>query len=68
MTSAPQSPPPSGDFEQQANEAAPSLVGEFLEFVTQNKKWWLTPIVLVLLAVAVLLMLGGSAPFIYALF
>ena len=35
-----------------------------------NKKWWLTPIVLVLLLFGLLIILGGStyAPFIYTLF
>jgi len=39
-------------------------------FMIHNKKWWLTPIILVLVAVGVLAVLGGSgvAPFIYSLF
>ena len=35
-----------------------------------NKKWWLTPIILVLLLFGALVIMGGSnyAPFIYTLF
>jgi len=46
-------------------------VKELWEFVLINKKWWLLPILLVLLLVGLLLvMTAGSAisPFIYTLF
>ena len=57
-------------FARQAEEARPGLLGELWEFLATNKKWWLTPIVLVLLLVGVLIMLSGTAaaPFIYTLF
>ena len=57
-------------FEQKAQEQQPGLVAEFADFLLHNKKWWITPIVLVLLAFGVLIMLGGTAaaPFIYTLF
>ena len=47
-----------------------SLVREFIDFLSANKKWWLLPIILVLLAVAALIFLSGTvaAPFIYTLF
>jgi hypothetical protein len=47
-----------------------SLLTEFLAYLGQNKKWWLTPIIVVLLLVGVLIALGGTAaaPFIYTLF
>ena len=43
---------------------------EFLEFLGDNKKWWLLPIVLVLLVFGVLVLFSGTAaaPFIYTLF
>ena len=46
------------------------IVREFIDFLLHNKKWWLTPIILVLLLVTVLIALSGSAaaPFIYTLF
>jgi hypothetical protein len=38
--------------------------------MAHNKKWWLTPIVLMLLILGVLILVGGTgaAPFIYTLF
>ena len=45
------------------------LLAEFFAFAWENKAWWIVPIVLVLLLMAVLIW-GGSAtaPFIYTLF
>ncbi|MDA0813346.1 MAG: DUF5989 family protein [Verrucomicrobia bacterium] len=45
-------------------------MAEFWEFLLQNKKFWMIPIIVVLLALGGLLIAGGSgfAPFIYALF
>lgn len=39
-------------------------------FLKQNKKWWLLPIVAVMLLMGMLIVLGGTAaaPFIYTLF
>lgn len=47
-----------------------SLIGELFDFLKTNKKWWLAPIVIVLLSLGTLLLLSGSAaaPFIYTLF
>ena len=60
----------SEDFERQAEEAPPGLIAEFWDFLLHNKKWWLTPIILVILLVGGLIMLSGSvvAPFIYPAF
>lgn len=57
-------------FSKQAEGKQKGPVAEFLTFVAHNKKWWLTPIILVLVVVGVLAVLGGSgvAPFIYSLF
>jgi hypothetical protein len=59
-----------GDFAQQAGSKQASFLSEMWEFVTTNKKWWLTPIIVVLLAFGLLIALGGTAaaPFIYTLF
>jgi hypothetical protein len=61
---------PADDFYEQVKLASPGLIGEFWDFLRHNKKWWLTPIVLVLLLVGALVLLAGSsaAPFIYTLF
>ena len=56
------------EFQQQADEPAPGLVAEFVDFLRYNKRWWLVPIILVLLLLGVLVILGGSGlPFIYPL-
>jgi len=34
--------------------ARPSVLGELFEFLRYNKKWWLIPIIIVLLLVALL--------------
>ncbi|MDB5335753.1 MAG: hypothetical protein JWN70_1372 [Planctomycetaceae bacterium] len=62
--------PQPNDFSQQAGEPQPSLIAEFLDFLVNNKAWWLTPIIVVLSLVGLLVVAGSSvaAPFIYALF
>ena len=59
----------SSDFKKIAEEQDPGLVAEFWDFLIHNKKWWLTPIILVLLLMGLLVMLSGTAaaPFIYTL-
>jgi hypothetical protein len=46
------------------------VIGELVAFMAHTKKWWLTPIVLMLLLLGVLIVIGGTgaAPFIYTLF
>lgn len=58
------------EFEKAGDAKQDSLIGEFWLFVTENKKWWLIPILLVMLLMGVLMVLGstGAAPFIYTLF
>ncbi len=51
--------------------ASQSLLKEFLLFVKHEKKWWLIPLLAVLLLVSVLVLFAGSspmAPFIYPFF
>ena len=57
-------------FENQAAQQQQGIVAEFIDFLKYNKKWWLTPIVLVLLLVGLLVFLSGTAaaPFIYPMF
>jgi hypothetical protein len=55
-------------FEEAArSQASPTLLREFWEFLRHNKKWWLLPILIVLLVFGVLIFLSGTgaAPFIY---
>lgn len=57
-------------FLDQAGQKRGNIVTEFLAFLRYNKKWWLLPIVIVLLAMGVLVLLSSSAlaPFLYPLF
>lgn len=61
---------PQTEFEKTSDERQLTLIEEFLLFVTENKKWWLIPILFVLGLVGVLVILGstGAAPFTYTLF
>ena len=61
---------PGIDFEQMASTSQPSLVRELWDFLRYNKKWWLTPIIPVLLLAGLLVLLSQSAaaPFVYTLF
>ncbi len=58
------------DFVQQSQQARPSLQREFLDFLMHNKKWWLLPIVVVLVLLGVLISVGssGAGVFVYTLF
>lgn len=57
-------------FEELSQQKRSSIVSEFWQFLKYNKKWWLLPIVIVLLLFGVLVFLAGSsaAPFIYTIF
>jgi uncharacterized protein YdaL len=46
------------------------LASEFLYFLKTSKKWWLLPIIVILVVFGVLVFLSGTAaaPFIYTLF
>jgi hypothetical protein len=58
-------------FEQLAKtQSRGGLVSELLYLLSQTKKWWLLPIIVVLVAFGVLVALSGTAaaPFIYTLF
>ena len=51
--------------------ARQSLIREFFLFIKQEKKWWLIPLLTVLLLVGALIVFAGSsplAPFLYPLF
>lgn len=58
------------EFENAAQEKHGNLLSEFMGFLGQNKKFWLLPLILVMLALAALLILSSTAaaPFIYTLF
>jgi hypothetical protein len=59
------------DFKTAASEnRRTGVVSEFLYFLKTSKKWWLMPIVVILVVFGVLVFLSGTAaaPFIYTLF
>ena len=50
---------------------ADSLSGDLWQFMKENKKWWLLPILIMLLLVGILIVFANSSslsPFVYALF
>ena len=57
-------------FEKAATQGDQRLLVEYLRFLSQNKKYWMIPIIVVLLLIGLLVMLGGSVAgaFIYTLF
>ena len=58
------------DFEQAGRNLGNSVVAEFVAFLGSNKRWWMTPILVVfgLLTVLAVLSTTAAAPFIYSLF
>lgn len=47
------------------------IAGELLSFFWNNKRWWMLPIITIILVLGVVIVLGQSsviAPFIYTLF
>ena len=47
-------------FEEAGKEGQTSLVREFIQMLKQNKKFWMIPIIVVLLLFGLLIILGGS--------
>ena len=40
----------------------PSLFRDFLDFVVQEKKWWMIPLVVVLLVLTAFILFAGGSP------
>lgn len=55
-------------FEAEADQAEMGLIAEFWDFIKHNKLWWLTPIIVIILLMAGVILLGPAAPFIYPMF
>ena len=70
MSETPPNPPDDDFSAQAATGQRVGLLTEMWQFLRENKKWWLTPIVISVLGLGALVLLGGSAaaPFIYTLF
>lgn len=58
------------EFEEAAGARSGSFFGEIWSFLRENKKWWLLPLIAVLILVGALVVLSSTAvaPFIYTLF
>ena len=67
MQSANQEP---NRLERLASREQPGIAAEFYEFLRDNKKWWLLPILVLIGAFGILVALAstGAAPFIYTMF
>ena len=68
----PDSPRPSQkkEFQKLTAQKRGNILTEFLAFLRYNKKWWMLPILLILLLMGILILFGGTAlaPFLYPLF
>ncbi len=58
------------EFNRLAEKKSCSIITEFWLFLKYNKKWWLLPVIIILLVLGLLTLLSGTAiaPFIYPLF
>ena len=58
------------DFARAAEERQTGIVREFWDFIRHYKKWWLIPIIVLLLLAGTIAVLSGTvlAPFIYTIF
>ncbi len=58
------------EFEKAARQNKVGFLGELWGFVKENRKWWLLPILAILLVLGLFTLLAGTgaAPFIYSLF
>jgi hypothetical protein len=58
------------EFDRMASAKSGNLFGEVWAFLSHNKKWWLLPLIVVLVMVGALIVLSTTAvaPFIYTLF
>ena len=58
------------EFERLDDRNSSTILAEFAHLLRHNRKYWMIPVVGMLLVLGLLIILGGSqlAPFVYALF
>jgi hypothetical protein len=58
------------EFTKQAEMAPTSFLGDIFYFLRNNRKWWMLPLIILLLGFGLLMILAttGAAPLIYTLF
>ncbi len=57
-------------LEELSRKSRFDMLSELLGFLKHNKKWWLLPILAVMIFLGILMFVGGgaAAPFIYTIF
>lgn len=72
MTEMPRKRPPdeASDFARELERKKPGMLREMWGLIRHNKKWWLTPVIVVALLLGAFMLLFGSplSPLIYTLF
>ncbi|MCL4209870.1 MAG: hypothetical protein HRU76_05080 [Phycisphaeraceae bacterium] len=70
MSDTSRTPGSNGDFAREAQAARAGVLREFVDFLRDNKKWWLVPLLVTFLLVGALIVLTstGAGPFLYTLF
>lgn len=68
--STPSRADPRSELEQPKEAPPPGLIREFCEFLAHNKKWWLIPLMIIVLMIGLLAttMISPAAPLIYPFF
>jgi len=58
------------ELRQLSEARSGGVLGQIWGFIRETRKWWLTPIILMMLLLGLLFVIGGSgaAPFIYTIF
>jgi hypothetical protein len=70
MSDPVKSNPAAGEFAQKISQSRPGFLREMFQFLRHNGKWWLGPLIFILLVLGLLIVLGGTglAPLIYTIF
>jgi hypothetical protein len=58
------------EIQRGARESSGGIVREFVHFLSESKKWWLLPFIILFVLFGALMLLSSTAaaPFIYTLF